>query len=66
MCIMLNTNRTNELIELGCRNWWGEKSITPTTEKTPNAEESLPIRHNKRERKTTLPPESVYFAIELA
>ena len=63
---MLNTNRTNESIELSYRTWWGEKKNAPTTEKTANAEESLPFQQDKRERNTTVPPECVYFAIELA
>lgn len=64
--IMLNQNRTNELIELGCRIWWGEKKNASTTEKTANAEEFISIQQDKHKRKTTVPPESVYFAIELA
>jgi len=62
---MLNLIPSNELIELSSRNWWPEKKDARHTKNTANAEESLPLKQLKPQE-TGLPPESVYFAIELA
>lgn len=64
--MMLNMLETNELIELGCRTWWGEKKVSLPTEKTANREEFLPVEQNNPDRKAKVPPASVYFAIEMA
>lgn len=64
---MLNLNRKNELIELGCRTWWPEKKkgVRPT-EHTARPEESLPVEQFNHDRRAAVPPESVFFAIEFA
>ena len=66
MCIMLNLTGTNELIELNCRTWWSDKKYAQPTKKTVIEEESLPFQQDKPGQKSTVPPESVYFAIGLA
>lgn len=62
---MFNLIPSNELIELSSRTWWPEKKDARHAKNTPNAEESLPIENLNRQE-TTLPPESVFFTIELA
>ena len=63
---MLNLLPSNELIELSSRNWWPEKKDARHTRITANAEESLPLGQDPFSRQEiTIPPESVYFAIEL-
>ena len=62
---MLNLIPSNELIELSSKNWWPEKKDARHTKNTANAEEYLPLdRLNQPE--ATVPPETVYFFIELA
>ena len=64
-CIMLNLIPSNELIELSSKNWWPEKKDARHTKNTANAEEYLPLeRLNQPE--AAVPPETVYFVIELA
>jgi len=60
---MLNLNGNNHLIELGCRNWWSDTNNARRSEKTAFEEEFLSPEHR---REKTLPPASVFFAIELA
>ena len=62
---MLNLIPSNELIELSSKNWWPEKKDARHTKNTANTEESLPLEKTKWQE-TALPPESVYFIIELA
>jgi hypothetical protein len=63
---MFNLTGTNELIELNCRTWWSEKKDARATEKTMNAEESLPHDQSNHEQEGIVPPQSIFFAIELA
>jgi len=62
---MFNLIPSNELIELSTGNWWPEKKDARHTKNKANAEESLPLEQLNRQE-TTLPPESVFFTIELA
>ena len=63
---MLNLIPSNELIELSSRTWWPEKKDARHTRNTTNAEESLPLEPEPLSRQEiTIPPESVYFVIEL-
>ena len=66
LSIMLNLTGNNELIELKSRTWWPEKKEVRATEKTVNAEEYLPCDQSDDDREAIVPPESVFFAIELA
>lgn len=63
--MMFNLIPSNEWIDLSNRNWWPEKKDARQTKNTANAEEFLPLEQLNRQ-KTTLPPGSVLFAIELA
>jgi hypothetical protein len=59
-------NWKHNLIELGCRNWWGEQKDVPLPEQITNWEESLATQQYGREPKSIVAPASVFFAIELA
>jgi len=62
---MLNLIPSNELIELSSRNWWPERKDARHTKNTAKAEESLP-EEQMNSQESTVPPESVFFVIELA
>jgi len=60
---MFNLIPSNALIELSSRNWWPEKKDARHT----NAEEFLLLEPAPQSRQEiTIPPETVYFSIELA
>jgi hypothetical protein len=63
---MLNLTGNNNLIELGCRNWWGEQKDVPLPEQITHGEESPATQQYDRQPKTTIAPACVFFAIELA
>jgi len=66
---MLNLTQSNNLVELGCRNWWSEKKEARLTEEGSTREEFLlGLRYSSSnpEPKPNLAPASVLFAIELA
>lgn len=62
---MFNLIPSNELIELSSRTWWPEKKDARHTMNKANAEEFLPQEQQNRQE-TTIPPETVFFVIELA
>jgi hypothetical protein len=66
---MLNLTQNNNLVELGCRNWWSDKKEARVTEEGSTQEEFLlDLRYSPSnpEPKLNLAPASVFFAIELA
>lgn len=63
---MFNPTGANKLIELKCRTWWPEKKDARPAEKTVNGEEFLPHDQSNHEQEAIVPPECVFFAIELA
>jgi hypothetical protein len=60
--IMLNLNKTNELIELGCRAWWLEKQENSAAYQ----EHPLSVEHDSDLSNPRVDPTTVYFTIELA
>lgn len=65
--IMLNLIPSNNLIELRTRTWWPEKTDAQASKSKASVEESLPLEQDLQNgQESTLPPEIVYFAIELA
>jgi len=62
---MLNPIACNELIELSSKNWWPEKKDARHAENPSNAGKALPLGQLNRQE-LPVPPESVYFVIELA
>jgi len=62
---MLNLNRSHELIELNCRQWWGDKEAAQPEEQQPAAELFLPFEQYNHHRDSALAPASVFFVIEL-
>ena len=57
---------TDELVELNCMTWWSDKKGARRLEKAANAEEFLPSELDNHNRMVTVPPDSVFFAVELA
>jgi len=62
---MLNQIPCNQLIELSSKNWWPEKKDARHAENRANAGESLPLAQ-LNQQEPAVPPESVYFVVDLA